>query len=63
MEVVMSVAQRSTDNHAEDVVIPGKRATSLISFEEFLLDILRRPGRTNKSSVPRKAKRKKKTLA
>ena len=60
MEAVMTVAQRSIDNHAADARAPGKKTTPLISFEEFLLDILKRPERPGKSSTPRKRKRKKK---
>lgn len=60
MEVAMNVVERETDNHAGDVRVPGKRATSPISFADFLLDILRRsPERPSKSPKPRKMKRKK----
>jgi hypothetical protein len=60
MGVAMNVVERETDNHAGDLRTPDKRATSPISFGEFLLDILRRrPERPGKSTKPRKMKRKK----
>jgi hypothetical protein len=60
MEAVMTVAEKSTDNQSGNARSPEKSANSLLSFEEFLLDILKKPEHPSNSSKPRKSKRKQK---
>jgi hypothetical protein len=62
MEVAMNVAEREIDNHVVDRPVPDKRATSPISFGEFLLDILRRKPKRSAKSTPRKNRHPKKLL-